>query len=390
VFGPDPTRVDGESLARFIDSSDAFSLAWANGGVPVQRVFVPELVMAPLPGAPAGWSVPALTTAGALAEWLGLPHGELDWFADCHGREAHVPDGPLRHYTYRWIPRRGGKARLLEMPKPRLKAIQRRILRAILDAVPPHDSAHGFRRGRSLLGYVEPHTARRLVLRMDLRDFFPSVSAGRVHALFRTAGYPRGVARLLTGLCTNVVPPAVLRDGPGDAAVRHFAGPHLPQGAATSPALANLCAYRLDCRLAALAQAAGAAYTRYADDLAFSGGRDFERAARRFQVHVCRIALEEGFEVQPRKSRFMRQAVCQQLAGVVVNTRPNRPRAEYDRLKATLHNCVRYGPGSQNRDGHTDFRGHLAGRVAFWRWLHPARGGKLLALFERISWEEAR
>jgi hypothetical protein len=132
----------------------------------------------------------------------------------------------------------------------------------------------------------------------------------------------------------------------------------------------------------------GASYTRYADDLAFSGGRELERAARRFHVTVCRIALEEGFEVHTRKTRFQRQAVRQQLAGVVVNVRPNLARPEYDRLKATLHNCVHHGPRSQNRDGHADFRAHLLGRVAHCEWLNPERGRRLRGLFERIHWDE--
>src|SRR5262249_53215019 len=184
----------------------------------------------------------------------------------------------------------------------------------------------------------------RLVLRLDLRDFFPSVRAARVHALFRRLGYPRAVARLLTGLCTHAVSPAAWpsldrKDWP----VRQvYASPHLPQGAPTSPALANLTAWRLDARLTGLAAAAGAVYTRYADDLAFSGDRAFERAARRFQVQVMRTALEEGFEVNARKTRFMRPAVRQQLCGVVLNSRPNVSRDEYDRLKAVLHNCARH------------------------------------------------
>jgi hypothetical protein len=160
---------------------------------------------------------------------------------------------------------------------------------------------------------------------------------------------------------------------------------HLPQGAPTSPALANLCAYRLDCRLDALARALNGVYTRYADDLAFSGGEELERGARRFQVLVCRIALEEGFTLQTRKSRFMRQGVRQQLAGVVVNAHPNVRREEYDRLKAILTNCVRHGPSSQNRAGHEDFRGHLAGRIAYVTMLNPARGRRLHALFAQIQ-----
>ena len=169
---------------------------------------------------------------------------------------------------------------------------------------------------------------------------------------------------------------------------RRYRTPHLPQGAPTSPALANLCAYRLDCRLSSLAESVGAAYTRYADDLAFSGGEELERSARRFQVHVCRVALEEGFEVHTRKSRFMRQGICQQLVGVVVNAHPNVRRNEYDCLIAILYNCVRHGPAAQNRDGRPDFRGHLLGRVAHVTLLNPSHGGRLRALFEQIRWDQ--
>jgi hypothetical protein len=335
--------------------------------------------------------VPALATPAELADWLDLGLAELDWFADCHGREAQTPAGPLRHYTYRWLVKRSGKLRLLEAPKQRLKAVQRRLLHEVLDRVPPHDAAHGYRRGRSVASYAAPHAGRAIVLRFDLCDFFPSVPASRVHALFRTAGYPAPVARLLTGLCTNVVPRDVEPDGQNPnrwAGRQRYRSPHLPQGAPTSPALANLCAYRLDCRLAALAETVGARYSRYADDLAFSGAGEMERGARRFQVEVCRIALEEGFEVHTRKSRFMRQGVRQQLAGVVVNVRPNVRRDEYDRLKAVLTNCVRRGPASQNREGRADFRAHLAGRVAYVALLNPNRGRRLRALLDRIRWEE--
>ena len=114
---------------------------------------------------------------------------------------------------------------------------------------------------------MAPHANRRVVLHFDLRHFFPSIPVSRVHALFRTAGYPQLVARLLTGLCTNAVPEEILlarpvRSGPLDNDDRRFLSPHLPQGAPTSPALANLCAYRLDCRLEGLGRALGACYTR--------------------------------------------------------------------------------------------------------------------------------
>jgi hypothetical protein len=393
AFPARPTGAATDDLIRFLNSDEGLAHGARLTEQP-HEIFWVAPAMIPAAGRPALWDVPALATEGALAGWLGLTPAELDWFADCRGREADVSAGPLRHYTYQWQPKRTGKKwRLLEMPKPRLKALQRRLLGGLLDHVPPHDAAHGYRRNRSIASYVAPHVEQAIVLRFDLHDFFPSIRSGRIRALFRTAGYPTTVARLLTGLCTNVVPADVLDTAPyaceglvQGANIERLRWPHLPQGAPTSAALANLCAYRLDCRLAALARSVNAHYTRYADDLAFSGDELLARSARRFQVMVCRIALEEGFEVHVRKTRFMRRSVRQQLCGIVVNARPNIPRAEYDRLKAILHNCIHQGPSGQNRDGHDEFRAYLAGRIGYVAMLHAARGQKLRVLFDQIAW----
>jgi hypothetical protein len=396
-----PDRLpDVEALTAFVLSDADFCRAWSRHCFEqvelLHRVYPAPAVMTPSPGAPSSWALPPLATTGALAEWLGLAPGELDWFADDQGRGRLAPPGPLRHYTYRWRTARR-KVRLLEVPKSRLKALQRHLLHELLDRIPPHEAVHAYRRGRSIGTFVAPHAGRGIVVHLDLRDFFPSVRAARVHALFRTAGYPAPVARLLTGLCTNAVPPDVLEErpeaGPAAAAADmrgRLASPHLPQGAPTSPALANLCAYRLDCRLAGLARSLSATYTRYADDLVFSGDDALARVVRRFQVHVCRIALEEGFEVNTRKSHFMRQGVRQQVAGVVLNVRPGVRRAEYERLEAILTNCVRRGPHGQDRDGHADFRAHLAGRIAHVAMLHAERGRRLRRLFDRICWGTER
>jgi RNA-directed DNA polymerase len=393
VFAEPPTQHAWEVLTAFVQANEHFGKGWvrfAAAGHLRHRFWVTP-TMAPRAGPPASWNVPALPTSAALAEWLDLQPAELIWFADCHGHEAQARPGPLRHYSYRWLAKRSGTWRLLEAPKARLKAIQRKILHELLDRIPSHPAVHGYCQGRSIATFASPHCGRRIVLRFDLRHFFPSVRGSRIHALFTTAGYPLEVARLLTGLCTNVVPDEVWHAAKGASVSwldrKQFSSPHLPQGAPTSPALANLCAYRLDCRLHGLAQAVGGLYTRYADDLAFSGDARLERSARRFQVEVCRITLEERFEVHTRKSRFMRQGVRQQLVGVVVNAHPNIRREEYDLLKAILHNCNRHGPASQNRDDHVDFRSHLLGRIAHVAMLNASRGQRLRRQFERICWE---
>ena len=144
--------------------------------------------------------------------------------------------------------------------------------------------------------------------------------------------------------------------------------------------------YRVDCRLCGLAEASGAVYTRYADDLAFSGGQEFERCSERFAVHAAAILLEEGFTVHHRKTRVMRRGVRQYLAGVVTNQHLNVIRSDYDLLKATLTNCVRHGPELQNREEQADFRAHLKGRVSFVEMVNQKRGAKLRQLLDRIAW----
>ncbi len=338
-------------------------------------------------------SLPEIETVQGLAEWLRVDLGYLLWFADLSDRNASVAASPLQHYCRHVRLKPDGALRLLESPKQHLKHVQRQILREILTLVPLHDAVHGFCTGRSSVSFAAPHAGREAVLRLDLRDFFPSVTGPRVQALFRTLGYPEHVADLLGGLCTTTTPRGFWRSMNGEVNLQSleqaralYARPHLPQGAPSSPALANLCARRLDRRLAGLAEGAGAHYTRYADDLAFSGDHAFARAADRFAACAAAIAVEEGFSVQHRKTRLMRRSVRQHLAGLTVNVRPNLSRIDVDRLEATLVNCIRRGPETQNREGHADFRAHLAGKVAYVAMVHPAPGAALRALFGKIRW----
>jgi hypothetical protein len=312
----------------------------------------------------APWPVPRIDTVGELADRLELDPGQLAWLADVRGLERSA-SAKLRNYSYARVPRANGPPRVIERPKARLKAIQRWILHEVLAWIPVHDAAHGFVRGRSARTHAAAHLGRRVVVRFDLEDFFASVTAGRVYGIFRAAGYPESVAHTLTGLCTNVVP---IEEPVSGRLARRLATPHLPQGAPTSPALANLAAYRLDCRLAGL----GPAYTRYADDLVFSSDRFL-------RLRIDAIAREEGFRVNAAKTRVMGSGGRQTVTGVVVNVRPNVPRAEYDVLKAILHRAAHDGPGDLDP-------AHVMGRIAWVESLHPARGAKLRAGFAAIRW----
>lgn len=390
------TRPRHREVVRFLLQDRGFKRAWSKYAhqLSIDQWLTEPLQMQPVSAA-TRWNIPAIESATALAVWLGLSPEELEWFADLKslGRNRKSSQ-QMRHYHYRVFAKRSGSVRLIESPKPRLKELQRQILALLLDEIPLHPAVHGFCKGRSIRTFTAPHVAQRVVLRMDLRDFFPSVSRARVQALLRTAGYPEPVADLLGGICTNTAP----RDA-WDKLAFHvdplqlretrdlYAQPHLPQGAPTSPALANLCCYRMDCRLAGLAKSVGAEYTRYADDLAFSGDEEFERRVERFSTHVAVILQEEGFAANHHKTRIMRRGVRQQLTGLVVNQRINVKRVDFDRLKATLTNCVRLGPESQNREAHPNFKEHLEGRIGFVEMVNPDKARRLRKLWEQIAWQ---
>jgi len=395
-FGTD-LRPRNKAVVAFLRRDEGLRDAWRRhrGAIRIAVWLWEPGGMQPTTAAQA-WAVPPIDSVGALAEWLGMAAGELEWFADLKRLTARSRAGEgnrLNHYNYKVLIKRDGALRLIESPKNRLKATQRKILAEMLERIPVHQAVHGFLKGRSIQTFVVPHAGKRVVLRMDLRDFFPSIRGGRIQALFRMAGYPEAVADLLGGICMNATPRGFWRtlgrqvDPMRIADARSlYAWTHLPQGAPTSPALANLCAYKMDCRLAGLAKAAGADYTRYADDLAFSGGEEFERSVDRFAARAAAIAIEEGFQVHHRKTRVMRRGVRQHLAGIVVNAGVNVQRRDFDELKAILTNCVRHGATSENREEHPAYKEHLRGRIAFVGMVNPARGEKLRRIFERIEW----
>ena len=332
------------------------------------------------------WQLPSLTTKRELAEWLGITCAEIDWLT----RSRRDRPVAKEHYRHRWVPK-PGRPRLFEIPRLRLKQAQRRLTE-LFALIPSHAAAHGFVPQRSVASCLEPHVGQEVVLRMDLQHFFPSIRRGRVSAMLREFGYPRLVAALIARLVTATVPKTVLDEARLLCNEQAFellqlslGQPHLPQGAPTSPAVANLIAWKLDCRLAGLAQRVGAHYTRYADDLIFSGGRDFGRGLSHFREFVLAIAIDEGFFIRHHKTRTMKRGGRQSAIGLVMNERLNVPREDYEQLRAILHNCARNGLESQNRDEHPDFLAHLRGRIAYIAATNRERGLKLAAMLELIA-----
>lgn len=352
------TSVSAEQLHKFAQQTGA------KAAMPVQA---PAFRPAP---AFATCDLPELATVADLAEWLALEPAQLARFSDLIGLSAR-DTGPFSpHYRQHLIPKPDGSLRLLEEPKPLLKRLQRRVLQQVLNRCPPHRAAYGFCPARNAAMGAARHAGEELVVCFDLSGFFPSIGWHKVYALFRRMGYPAAVARHLAGLCTAITPAPVLAS-PGLAAAEALSRRHLPQGAPTSPALANLVAYGLDLRLEGVASRIGATYTRYADDLSFSGDAWISAVLLRA---VPEIVRECGFALNTAKTRVQPASGRQVVTGIVVNAHLNLPRETYDELKAIIHHLAR---AEDPRRSDPAFLRHIEGRVAWLEQINPRKGAKL-------------
>lgn len=317
----------------------------------------------------ADLDLPKLDDAKALAEWLQVDMETLDWLA----RTRRFDSLAQHHYRLRLVPKKSGGFRPIEVPKPQLKAVQRRILDALLVKLPTHAACFGFVRGRSPLMAARKHTGRALVVRLDLVDFFLSIHATRVTGTLRAAGFPEEVAyRLSRMMTTSAVPSVVQPFRPSNESEitplaqlkQRLRTPHLPQGAPTSPMLANLVCHHLDARLDGLATQFGVTYTRYADDLTFSGDAEFARSVERFVHLAVSIAADESFHVSPKKTRVMRAHDRQEVLGIIVNEKANIARETWDDLRAALHHVGLHGFEKAHWRGAPMNEAQLNGRIA--------------------------
>lgn len=299
--------------------------------------------------------LPVITKVPQLCEALNLTVSELRRL--CYQREAST----YSHYTRFEIPKRSGGMRAIWAPLPTLKQAQHWILHEILERLVVHGAAHGFLSGRSIATNAAEHCNSQLLVKLDIENFFPSISWKRVKGVFRKAGYPEQIATLLALLCTEA-PREIVQDN-GKTYYVALAERCLPQGAPTSPALTNALCLRLDRRITGFADKAGWRYTRYADDLTFSFAADNSQAAdiSRLLGTVKRILGEEGFNVNVKKTHVIRQHQAQQVTGLIVNgtQAPRVSRSLKRQMRAALHN-LQQGKGLKEGESLNRLKGYAA------------------------------
>lgn len=303
--------------------------------------------------------LPVWADEAAIAEALGITRARLWWLA------SHRYDDRITHYTTFRVPKRRGGFRTIMAPKRSLKAVQRALLQQCVQLLPTSEHVHGFVPGRSVATNAAPHVGKRVVLRFDLEDFFGTVTFGRVRGFLLAMGYNYTVATAISLLMTEANRQPV--DVNGTLHYVPVGHRYCVQGAPTSPAICNAIASKLDHRLAGLAAKHGFEYTRYADDLTFSG--DDESKIGLLLRRVGELVVDEGFRLNREKTRVMRSGSRQSVTGVIVNHTLGLSRQKRRVLRAKIH--------QMSADSPIEHLQQLRGELAYLRMLNPAQADAL-------------
>jgi Reverse transcriptase (RNA-dependent DNA polymerase). len=326
----------------------------------------------------AGLGLPALASASDVARAIGIDERELAWLT--YERIAANQD----HYSRFAIPKKKGGVRVISSPKPKLRVAQTWLLHSVVEKLPVHEAAMAFRPGLSVKDNAERHAGRAVIVKVDLKDFFPSVGVKRVKRLFESFGYNEGVSTLLALIATES--PRVLVTLDGVKKWVAMGGRSLPQGACTSPGLTNLLCRGMDARLTGAAASMGFAYTRYADDLIFSHEKG-EAPVGMLLSLVRDIIAACGFTVNEEKTRVLRPQHRQNVTGVVVNRTAGEDgapavrvsRDDLRRFRAVLHQCDRDGFEAVTAKLGRDARSYARGYLSFVRMVNAEQAEKLAA-----------
>ena len=276
-------------------------------------------------------SLPILNNAEDVASAMAISTQDLIWL--CYERGVADVD----HYSRFEIPKRSGGKRIISSPKPKMRNAQTWINENILKKLPPSVHAYAFRPQISILDNAKKHLDKNVIVKMDLKDFFPSITFKRVRGYFEFLGYNPGVSTILALLCTDA--PRVRVTYKGESQIVAMGPRSLPQGACTSPGLANLIASRLDNRLHNLVKTRTDSwtYTRYADDLTFSSSHADAQIGTLIGA-VTNICMDEKFYVNSKKTRVMRAPHRQSVTGLVVGDRVRLPKSTIKTMRALFHN----------------------------------------------------
>lgn len=243
-----------------------------------------------------------------------------------------------KSYTSFTIPKKSGGARTISAPTKMLKSMQtytNRILQAFYVAP---DCVTGFVPAKSVVDNAERHIGMNYVFNTDLKDFFPSIPQARVWGALQCQpfNFSKEIAAAIAGLCSIE---ETYQTEEGKWATKHY----LPQGSPCSPTLTNIVCHNLDWKLSGLARRFHLRYSRYADDITFSGNRNVFADEGEFMTEFRRIVAEQNFTLNEKKTRLQKRGERQEVTGLVVSDRVNVPREYVRDLDNLLYIWEKHG-----------------------------------------------
>ena len=286
------------------------------------------------------------------------------------------------HYHTFEIPKKSGGKRKISAPKRKLKNLQHWVLENILNKVHIDDAAHGFIKDKSIVTNAQPHIGQDIVINIDLKDFFPTITYNRVKGLFGKLGYSEQMSIIFALICTQSETEKVEMDG-----VTYYVNKNnrfLPQGSPASPAISNLIAYKLDKRIQGLCKKLGFTYTRYADDLSFSTTKDNAKNINRLLLFIKQVVETEGFSINKEKTHIMRKGGQQKVTGIVVNKKLNVERNQLRKFRALLHNIEQNGWANQKWGSSPHLISSVEGYINFIQMVNAGKAVKFREQLKRI------
>lgn len=281
-------------------------------------------------------------------------------------QQTYFGEGKGSLYKEFRIPKKSGGFRKIEAPTNDLKVRQLWIKENIIDKVAISQYAKGFKRNTSIYDNALPHVNKELVINVDIKDFFPSITYREVFKLYIYLGYTKQVAHLLAKLCTN-------------------SENVLPQGAPTSPGISNIVLLKLDKRLSELAKKSNCCYTRYADDITFSGAKSIKSLL----PLICSIVEEEGYQINRKKIRLQYSNQRQEVTGLTVNKKVSLSKSTLKEIENAIYYCQKYGVESHMKRINCEkafYKEHLYGIAYFCKMVDIEKGERYLKELDKIEW----
>lgn len=260
----------------------------------------------------------------------------------------------IRHekYFYRYfrIKKKNGNFRGITEPLPSLKEIQLWILNEILYKIKVSRYAKAYVNSRSIKAHVKYHTREKKVLTLDIEDFFGSINSDKGVSIFKSFGYSDHVSSILGDLC--------------------FLDNSLPQGAPTSPYLTNIVMFSFDEVIAEYSKEAKIKYTRYSDDLAFSGDLMEDEIINLVEIELAKL----GLLLNRAKTKLMKPNVRQEISGVIVNQKTQVPKSKRNKIRNEMFYIKKFGLSDHMNRVENDkdnYLKHLVGKINYILFLNP-------------------